>query len=41
MNYRVKKAVAGVYFCGNKASVYVQENGYLDYAALRAALTRS
>lgn len=29
-----KKALAGEYFCGNKASDYAIENGYLDYGTL-------
>lgn len=31
------KSLSGVYFCGNKASNYAIENGYLDYATLAKA----
>lgn len=33
MNYTTKRAVYGVHFCGNEASDYAKENGYLDYSA--------
>lgn len=33
MSYTTKRAVYGVHFCGNEASDYGKENGYLDYAA--------
>lgn len=33
MSYTTKRAVSGIYFCGQKASDYAQKNGYLDYAA--------
>lgn len=33
MSYTTKRAVYGVHFCGNEASDYAKENGYLDYAA--------
>lgn len=37
MSYTTKRAVAGVYFCGQEASDYAKENGYLDYAAFARA----
>lgn len=33
----MKKALYGTYFCGNEASDYAKENGYLDYATLAKA----
>lgn len=30
----MSKKLSGVYFCGNEASDYAIENGYLDYATL-------
>lgn len=29
-----RRKLAGTYFCGNEASDYAKENGYLDYATL-------
>ena len=31
------KSLCGVYFCGNEASPYAQEHGYLDYRTLSKA----
>lgn len=33
----MRKALYGTYFCGNEASDYAKENGYLDYATLAKA----
>ena len=34
---RRNNKLAGTYFCGNEASDYAKENGFLDYATLAKA----
>ena len=34
---RKNNKLAGTYFCGNEASDYAKEKGYLDYATLAKA----
>ena len=34
---RRNNKLAGTYFCGNEASDYAKENGFLDYATLSKA----
>ena len=36
-NYKTRRAVYGVHFCGQEASNYGKKNGYLDYAAFARA----